>query len=52
MPVKKSISQIADLLAYEHVSYFIKLFKKEMGVTPAQFRKKVHEKHLIDSNMT
>lgn len=43
-----SINEIADQLAYEHVSYFIKLFKKQTRVTPGQYRKKYHEKHLVD----
>ena len=35
----KSISQIADELNYENYSYFAKLFKKETGNSPSEFRK-------------
>jgi len=35
----KSISQIADELNYENYSYFAKLFKKETGTSPSEFRK-------------
>ena len=36
---KKSISQIADELNYENYSYFAKLFKKETGNSPSEFRR-------------
>lgn len=35
----KSISQIADELNFENYSYFAKLFKKESGISPSDFRK-------------
>ena len=31
---------IADLLHYESISYFVHAFKKEMGCTPSEYRKK------------
>lgn len=34
----KSISQIADELNFENYSYFAKLFKKENGISPSEFR--------------
>lgn len=34
----KSISQIADELNFENYSYFSKLFKKENGISPSEFR--------------
>ncbi|WP_396145879.1 helix-turn-helix domain-containing protein [Flavobacterium sp.] len=37
----KSISQIADELNYENYSYFAKLFKKETGNSPSEFRNKL-----------
>lgn len=33
------VNQIADLLGYEDVSYFIRFFKKHTGQTPEAFRK-------------
>jgi AraC-like DNA-binding protein len=35
----KTISQIADELAFEDSSYFSRFFKKNAGLTPEQFRK-------------
>lgn len=35
----KSISQIADELNFENYSYFAKLFKKENGISPTDFRR-------------
>ncbi|WP_395063398.1 AraC family transcriptional regulator [Flavobacterium sp.] len=35
----KSISQIADELNFENYSYFAKLFKKENGISPSDFRR-------------
>ena len=37
----KSIGQIADELNYENYSYFAKLFKKETGNSPSEFRNKL-----------
>jgi YesN/AraC family two-component response regulator len=33
----KTIAQIADELGYSNYSYFSKLFKKNVGVTPTEF---------------
>jgi AraC family transcriptional activator of pobA len=35
---KKSINQVADELGFENYSYFTKLFKKQTGITPSEFR--------------
>lgn len=35
---KKSINQVADDLGFENYSYFTKLFKKQTGLTPSEFR--------------
>jgi len=35
---KKSISQIADDLQFINYSYFAKLFKKQTGISPSEFR--------------
>lgn len=35
-----SIGSISDTLGYEHPSYFIKIFKTLMGMTPAEYREK------------
>ncbi len=37
-----SISEIAYLLNFKDNSYFSKFFKKQVGITPEEFRKKVH----------
>ncbi len=34
------ISEIAFLMGYENTAYFCKLFKREIGETPSQYRKK------------
>lgn len=39
MGTPNQVSQIAFQLGYEDVSYFIRFFKKKMGVTPDAFRK-------------
>ena len=33
----KNIAQIADELGYSNYSYFSKLFKKNVGITPTEF---------------
>jgi AraC family transcriptional activator of pobA len=38
----KSISQIADELNFENYSYFAKLFKKENGISPSEFRRNLN----------
>lgn len=35
-----TVSEIADKLGFESVSYFVTFFKKNTGLTPEQFRKK------------
>ncbi|HYF66638.1 MAG TPA: AraC family transcriptional regulator [Ohtaekwangia sp.] len=39
------VSQIADQLGYMDVSYFIRFFKKKMGVTPEAFRNNFEKSH-------
>ncbi len=38
-----SVNEIADKLGFGTTSYFISFFKKEMGITPEQFRKSKNE---------
>ena len=35
----KTINQVADNLGFENYSYFTRLFKKQTGLTPSEFRK-------------
>lgn len=35
----KTINQVADNLGFENYSYFTRLFKKQTGMTPSEFRK-------------
>ena len=37
----KTVSQIADEMRFEEVSYFCRFFKKEVGVTPSEFREQL-----------
>lgn len=37
-----SISQVADQLNFENYSYFAKLFKKENGISPSDFRRNLN----------
>ena len=41
-----SIFELADMLAYKDTGYFIKVFKKQIGVTPAVYRKFIRDKEL------
>jgi len=36
-----SLEEVADLLGYKNVSYFIRVFKKEVGLTPRQFAQSI-----------
>lgn len=40
----ESITQIAYACGFNDLSYFIKLFRKEKGVSPGKFRKEIREK--------
>ena len=35
------ISQVSDLCGFNDYNYFIRIFKKEFGVTPLQYKKKI-----------
>jgi AraC family transcriptional activator of pobA len=37
----QSVNQVADTLGFDNYSYFTKLFKKQAGMTPSEFRKKL-----------
>ncbi len=39
---QRSIQEIAFELGYEQPTYFTKIFKKDTGLTPKQFAKKIH----------
>lgn len=39
----KTVSQIADEMHFEEVSYFCRFFKKEVGVTPSEFREQLEK---------
>lgn len=40
------VSQIAHMLGYEDVSYFIRFFKKHVGQSPSQFKKNSNKSYL------
>ena len=44
----KNINQISDELGFDHASYFIRLFKKSLGVTPAMYKQLYNEKTQIE----
>lgn len=44
----KSISEIAFMLNYEDPSYFGRLFKKVIGITPSEYRDSVYEQDLSE----
>ena len=39
------ISQISELVGYQDDKYFSKVFKKVVGLSPNQYRKKINEEH-------
>ncbi len=39
-----NISEISFTLGYKDPSYFVKVFKKQMGVTPGKYKNEVREK--------
>ncbi len=44
----KNINQIADEMGFDNVSYFIKVFKKVLGVTPAMYKHLYVKKTLVE----
>jgi AraC-like DNA-binding protein len=38
---EKSISEIAYALGFENISYFSRLFKKQVGISPNVFKKQL-----------
>ncbi|WP_291128960.1 helix-turn-helix domain-containing protein [Flavobacterium sp. UBA7682] len=38
----KTVNQVADTLGFENYSYFTRLFKKQTGMTPSEFRKNLN----------
>jgi AraC-like DNA-binding protein len=38
----KTVNQVADALGFENYSYFTRLFKKQTGLTPSEFRKNLN----------
>lgn len=43
----RSISEIADSCGFQSVSYFISVFGKSMGISPAKYRKQKYRSHRI-----
>jgi len=41
VPYDHSVSEIAYALGFENPPYFSRLFKKEVGITPNEFRSKL-----------
>ena len=37
-----TVSHIADVLSFEYLSYFIRFFKKNVGFTPEEYRRKIN----------
>ncbi len=44
----KNINQISDELGFEHASYFIRLFKKIVGLTPSTYKQLYIEKTQVE----
>ena len=38
-----SVGEVAEIVGYDNQLYFSRVFKKEYGVSPAQYRKQRHE---------
>lgn len=38
---ERTVEEIADLLGYEHKSYFVKTFKKQYGIPPKEYRSRL-----------
>lgn len=44
----KNVNQISDALGFDHASYFIRVFKKTFGVTPAMYKQLYIEKTQLE----
>lgn len=44
----KNVNQISDELGFDHASYFIRVFKKMLGVTPAMYKQLYIEKTQLE----
>ena len=42
---KMSCKEVAYALEFNDYSYFVKFFKKEIGISPTKFRKSIAEKY-------
>jgi len=40
------IGEIAEIMGYDNQLYFSRVFRKEYGVSPVQYRKKIKETNL------
>ena len=38
-----NVTEIADIVGYDNPLYFSRLFKKQSGISPSEFRKKVRK---------
>ncbi|MBS5522313.1 MAG: AraC family transcriptional regulator, partial [Clostridiales bacterium] len=39
---KLSVSKVAECIGYTHMPYFSKIFKKETGMTPNEYRNRFY----------
>lgn len=46
----KNINQISDELGFDHASYFIRVFKKIVGLTPSMYKQLYIEKTQVEHN--
>lgn len=46
----KNVNQISDELGFDHASYFIRVFKKNLGITPAMYKQLYLEKTQLEYN--
>lgn len=46
---EKSLGEISDMLSFNNVAYFSKIFKKHTDMTPSDYRKYTSRTHLLNS---